>query len=199
MSGFRPFALFALGFCLVYGLFLLSWPTLKNGYRQYYCGLARIFLSCDGFELDFSPRPGPRDTRITIALPKLMSADNSGPVRNVDVNSRDLGYLPTAMMIALIVATPTSVGRKIRILILGVIFIHIYILFSLAISLWAESIYLLPGGYNKFVMQIADGLEYTLSNQLGFIFIVPVLIWIMISFRKSDLALFFRSITSEIP
>ena len=101
-----------------------------------------------------------------------------------------LGWLPTALTVALIVATPVPRRRRCWALLWGMLLIHSFVLFSVAVYIWNESTTVSLVTLSPFWKEIADALEYTLVTQMGVSFSIPVLIWIAVLFRRQDVKTF---------
>jgi hypothetical protein len=61
-----------------------------------------------------------------------------------------------------------------------------FIFFTLQCWVWANTSPGLADGPNAIGHRIAEELDYTLVNQLGASFSVPVLVWAFVTFRKQD-------------
>ena len=68
----------------------------------------------------------------------------------------------------------------------GLFIIHCFILFSIQTWIWDESPGLNLITLSPFWKKIADDLSYTLMTQLGASFSIPVLIWIVVTYRRDD-------------
>jgi hypothetical protein len=134
--------------------------------------------------LNQKPRVNP--TRIIIGNPRLADSHGKGPVALLELNTRSVGWLPTALTIALIVATPVRWRRRSWALLWGMLLIKLFILSSVAVYIWNESTTVSLVTLSPVAKQIADGLEYTLISQLGISFSIPVLVWIAVLFRGQD-------------
>jgi hypothetical protein len=108
------------------------------------------------------------------------------PVIMLGLDSRGIGWVPTALTLALIVATPIPWKRRAVAVIWGILLIHLFIGFSVAVHIWDESPNVSLGNLSPFWQKISDGLDYTLIVQYGASFYVPVLIWIIVVFRLED-------------
>ena len=86
------------------------------------------------------------------------------------------------MLIALVVATPLTWVRRRRILLVGGIWLHVFIVFTLAVSIWAESAELTPGALSPFAKAIRTGANALLLGQLGLG--IPLLIWFLATFQR---------------
>ncbi len=188
-----PITLFALRFALIFGLLILPWPGWNDIYGNYFRGFSQLFFSGDEGKCavvfssyDGAPDSPALDTQITLANRDLLDSTGKGPMKRTELNTRSIGWVPTALTIALIVATPIRWGRRIRALAAGLILVHGFILFSLQAWIWNNSSDLSLLKISNFWKAVADDLDYTLINQMGPSFAVPVLIWIVVTFRSHD-------------
>ena len=65
------------------------------------------------------------DSRIVLANPALATSDGKMPVTMLGLDSRGIGWVPTALTLALMVATPIPLVRRIWALLGGLIRIHL--------------------------------------------------------------------------
>jgi hypothetical protein len=188
----RTIVVFLCSFVLVYGLLILPWPGWNRGYSRYLQALGRTVFVGNGDRriLRFSSGtglPGSLDTRITLANRDLLDHTGSGSARILQLDARGIGWVPTALLVALILATPIPWRRRGWALFWGLLSVHVFILFSLGIYIWDESTELSLVALTPFWKTVADGLEETLITQLGASFVVPALIWILVTFSRQDL------------
>jgi hypothetical protein len=66
------------------------------------------------------------------------------------------------------------------------ILVHGFILFSLQAWIWNNSPAVSLFTLSDFWKEVVDDLDYTLINQMGASFAVPVLIWILVTFKSQD-------------
>ena len=200
-SSVEPFTLalwrlilgFLIRFVIVFGLLILPWPGWNEFYGQGFRALGNAVFGREDEKciLYFEAHRQTRgfsavDTRITIGNRQLVDSNGKGPVTLLELNTRSVGWLPTALTIALIVATPVPWRRRWRALVWGVLLIHAFILFSVAVYIWNESATVSLVTLSPLWKQIADALEYTLVVQMGASFSIPVLIWVAVLFRQGD-------------
>lgn len=195
-------------FVLLYGLLLLPWPGLNETYGCYFQALGRIvFGGIRGqrilqFEEAHDARL-PIGTQITMANHEQVDVNGRGPVIILGLDTRGVGWVPTALIIALTLATPIPLRRRWWALFLGLLLVHGFILFSVGCYIWNESTSLGLLALTPFWKTVVDGLEETLVTQLGASFVVPVLIWLLVTFRRQDLTVlgsrFFSAPTSKEP
>jgi len=185
---------FLLRFALFYGILIFPWPGWNNLYSQGFRAVGNaVFGSTDGnrvlyFEAHRQTQGlASIDSRIVLGNRDLADSTGKGPVSLLGVDARSIGWTPTALTIALILASPVQWRRRIWALLWGLLLIHAFILLSVAIYIWNESTNVSLLTLSPFWKQIADGLQYTLVTQMGVSFSMPILIWILATFRKEDL------------
>jgi len=173
-------------FLVVYVLLSIPWPGFTQAYSACFRAVAGAVFTrfSGGNELTFEKLEGNQphqwDTRIEIANPALMRSDGSGPVRDLDFGAHGFGWEPMAMLLALVVTTPLPWPRRRRVLLVGAIWLHVFILFTLAVSIWAESAELTPGALTPFAKAIRTGANAFLLGQLGLG--IPLLTWFLVAF-----------------
>jgi hypothetical protein len=186
---------FLLRFVLIYGLLLLPWPGWNKLYGHAFRAIGNAVFAGDGgkrvlyFEAH-EQRQGfsTVDTRITIGNRDLVDSTGKGLAALLALDTRSIGWVPTALTVALIAATPTPWRRRVWSLLCGFLLINAFILFSVAVYIWNESTTVSLVILSPFWKQIGDGLEYTLITQMGISFTIPVLIWIAVIFRRENLS-----------
>lgn len=180
------------GFVFAYALLILPWPGGRELYARYFRTLGRLAFAQEGSRRILRLEPFPAgsghslDTQIMLANRGQLDAAGTGPVRILELDTHGVGWVPTALLLALILATPVSRGRRGRALFWGLLWIHAFILFSLGVYIWNESAALSLVTLTPCWKTVADGLEETLITQMGASFVVPVLIWIPLIFRRQD-------------
>lgn len=196
----NPIIGFLCRFALIYGLLILPWPGWNELYGDYFRALGQMAFSRDGEKriVLFEPHElqhgfSSLNTRMTLGNRDLTDSSGNGRAVMIDLDTRSIGWVPTALTVALILATPVPWRRRGWALLWGLLLIHGFILFSLQTWIWNESPGLSLTTLSPFWKEIVDDLEYTLVTQLGASFSVPVLIWIVVTYRREDRHLFFPS------
>jgi hypothetical protein len=199
MQRFSPVVPFAIRFVVLFGLLMAPWPGWNGFYGQGFRALGNeIFGRQDGpHVLYFEPYRQTQglaavDSRVVFA--NRDAVDGNGQLRalTLGLDTRSIGWVPTGLTLALIGATPIPWRRRGAALLGGLILVHAFIFFSVAVAVWnvsleAAGVVLAPVG-----KAILDFLQDTLLTQLGASFSAPLLIWILVSFRRQDLALTLR-------
>lgn len=180
-------------FVLIYGLLILPWPGWNDLYGHYFRTLGRMAFSRENdrriilfdvqhVEHDFSTL----DSEMIMGNRDTVDSSGQGLSSTIDLDTRSIGWIPTALTIALILATPVPWHRRGWALLWGLLLVHGFILFSLQTWIWDASPGISLSTLSPFWQGIADDLEYTFVTQLGASFSVPVLIWILVTFRLED-------------
>jgi hypothetical protein len=189
----NPLLIFGVQFVVIYGLLIAPWP----GWRDFYAGYFRALGTAA-----FSRPDGPRaisfdpyqeqhgfsslDTRMSFLNRDLPLPSGKHLKLATDLDSRSIGWVPTAFTAALILATPVPWRRRIWALLGGMILIHLFILFSLDTWIWEKLPQLGLATYSPWWQRIIDEMKYALITQLGASFSVPLVIWILVTFRRTD-------------
>jgi hypothetical protein len=180
-------------FVLIYGLLILPWPGWNGVYSHYFQALGRVAFSRDHDRCiilfqDYHTQQGysPLDTKMVMGNRDTIDSNGRGLSSTIDLDTRSIGWIPTALTAALILATPVPWRRRCWALLWGLLLVQGFILFCLQTWIWKASPGISLSILSPFWQGIADDLEYTLINQLGASFSVPVLIWIVVTFRLED-------------
>ncbi|MDX1388557.1 MAG: hypothetical protein R3344_05180 [Acidobacteriota bacterium] len=184
-------ARFFLVLILVYGVLAVPWPAVRAGYAAVYRGVANVVFGSFGgdgivrFEPAGSDEAG-MDTLIQVRR------RGSSVVGTTTHDSRLTGYLPTIEVVALILATPVAWSRRWRALLWGLLAAHLFVGLRLYITLlrWfaGDAPWCLydPGPVGTTVLVKVFEVA-VVSPTLTYV--VPLFIWIVATFRASDLSL----------
>ena len=189
----NPIFAFLCRFALIFGLLILPWPQWNELYGEYFRALGQMAFSREGekrvvfFERhELQHGFSSLNTRMTLGNRDWADASGKGRGEIVDLDTRSIGWVPTALTAALILATPIPWRRRTWALLGGLLLIHCFILFSLQTWIWNESPGLSLTTLSPFWKMVVDDLQYTLVTQMGASFSVPVLIWIVVTYRRED-------------
>ncbi len=179
-------------FGLIYTLLILSWKGFTEAYVDTFQAVSSsIYGAADQTrEITFEhykrdPRH-PYYTRVVIVNQRLMNPDGSGPIRNLDFETRGLGWIPVAIIASLFVATPLPWKRKGWPMFWALIVIQTLIFAALGFFIWDESSEIGLVAFTPFWKQIIAAIRETLTAQLTMT--LPIVIWLLFTFRIGDLA-----------
>ena len=187
MVPFKIPAFFLLRLMLIYAVLALAWLVVGDSYRTgfHQAGVWSFDGRSDSISVSFLPfentASGDPDTLIQLRVP-----DRKRP-KKVRCSSRILGYAPTVVLLALVVASPISRWRRLWASILGVLLVCAFVevrvgllLLDAASDVKVEMITLSPwvkslvGTLAKLAARIPSG------------YVVPVFIWMIVAFRAKD-------------
>jgi len=182
-----------LRFAVVYALLVAPWPGFERAYAAYFRGLGNVSMGSavgilgGGRTLTFvKPRRivGGRDTLM------LVGARGVSEVRVVPFVARLKGFLPTAMVVALVLATPIPWRRRRRALLWALLLVHLFIGFRMGVA--AFHTFTRPTEFAMTTLGPASEEALRLAHRIVFkgyamSFVAPALIWIGLCVRLDDL------------
>jgi hypothetical protein len=195
------------GLLLLYWAVLLApWPGVERGYARLFravgnVAFARFWFWPEGSVRFFDPEAPPKglpswlESRVPKAegeLDTVMAMENSralGDVSFLRTSSRLIGFMPPAILLGLVLATPTAWKRRLVALAWGMVLVHGFILLRVTLKLAADgfsgekAVALFHPG--PFWWKIIASLRTVLHEDPTVTFVVPVFIWFVLLFRPS--------------
>jgi hypothetical protein len=191
MPPLRRIAGFLCRFVLFYGVLIAPWPGWNGVYGRWFRAFNQSFFHSNQhriLSIEAAPQPGsPLDTVITLANRNRVDVRGRVTAKKLGLDSRGVGWVPTALFAALALATPVGWRRRAWALFWGLLLIHGFLVFSVGCYIWNQSVDLGIVALPPLGRWAAAGLEETLVTQLGASFVVPALIWLVVTFRVQDL------------
>lgn len=186
---------------LVYAVFLLPFRALPDLYGASFraCGNLVFRVFGRSGRIYFEPLPGGSnkyDTRVRL---KNVGRGSSG---SLDMASRTMGYLPTAFLVGLILATPLRWSRRGKGLVLGLGLISLFVglkLYLRFLNVFSDDNVLATyqfGALGKSALTVCLKV-FSMSPVTSYI--APVFIWILVMFRQGDVARLHTEIYGESP
>ena len=124
---------FALRFVLVFGVLIAPWPGWNLVYSHYFQAMGSMAFNPAGESnrsVVFQSASGQvpeLDTRVTLKNAALADSSGKGLTLHTELDSRSIGWLPTALTIALVLATPIPWPRRLGALAGVLVLIHLFI------------------------------------------------------------------------
>ena len=175
-----------LQFVVLYGLLIVPWPGWRAAYGRFFRGVAgAVFAREQGpafvrFRAAEKPPRPEIDLEILLAQRAEIDVAGHAPARILGLDTRGVGWVPTALLLALVAATPLPWSGRWLALLAGVVLVHGYLLAVVAGYLWNQSGGLVPVSFLPYWPSLGDFLEETFVGQMGPSFVVPVLIWLLV-------------------
>lgn len=187
-----------------FGVLMAPWPGLERTYARFFQAggngiFVRFWFWGDGvtrFRDLHNLKPGVlppgspelRPTRNRDTLIEMRSRSAPGEIGFLRTSSRLIGYNPIAATIALILATPLPWRRRLRSLLWGLVWVHVFIV--VRVSVWLAALgFGAPGkGYalfspGPFIARMLDHSVTVLHEDPTVSFLVPTLIWFLVAMR----------------
>ncbi len=186
----RKAILLSVGLAMVlYVLLVIRWPGVREGYRWFFAETTEIVYGKFGASgvVSCKPAVGQGEADLDVMLGKRIKGRiGEAPVA---IDTGRTGYVPNAVLITLVLASPISWKRKWRALLLGWILVNIFVIFRTGTMLlyWFIS----PGPIRLYEFSPL-GQRIVAASYEFFFFgpactcIVPALIWALVTFRTTD-------------
>ena len=175
-------------FVVVFTVFIVAWPWLGGTYAAAFrAGGNAVFCAFgnDG-RVRFLPHSSPNERQ---DIEVVVSNRRTGAGRSIAGSSRFQGFMPTAFVLALILASPIPWSRRWRAAAWGLVLVSVYValrilVFLLDVFSGNDTLALFsPGPFRRTVL---DFLSWVLVVSFAGWLIVPLPIWALLSFRRSD-------------
>lgn len=198
------FGRFILAAMLAYAALMAPWPGLASSYRAAFGAVGDVvfarfwlwpqsgvrFLDLRNIKTG-DLAPGTPELRPTNTFDTVMELRTRGipQVGYLRTSSRYVGYNTTALLVALLTATPMSWRRRGRLFLWAMLLIHGFIALRLTLTLLtggfaADKAYAIfhPSSFWNGLLVRSD---QVLAENPTVSYVVPVLIWFLVAFRAS--------------
>ncbi len=166
---------------LVFVALFATWPVVGATYASVFRGAGNGIVGFgSGGSVRFiepADKTAPHDVELTLRDREEQAK------RSVAVSSRRHGFMPSAFLFALIVATPVSWSRRARATAWAFVAMHAYIAVKLALMPIAYPINAASGYWPD----VLAGFFWVVSGSSAGWMMVPLVIWALATLRKSDL------------
>ena len=199
----RTLLLFLLKAIILYGLLSAPFSVYDQGYGSFYRKLAgNIFGSFrgNGF-VRFREWKEPATSHVNIGNVTQIKSDRTFHTAADNINTRYLGYIPTILIISLVLASPVRWKRKLIALPVGLILVTLLILFKQWIALlWMcdQNPWLNLTNFTGNGKTLLEFFNTAISVYSSTLLYFVVAVWILVTFRADDLRKITR-ITASTP
>ena len=189
---------------IIYAALMAPWPGVQSGYAGLFRTGGNVVFSRFWLWSDAGVRfidleslepgdlaPGTPKIEATGTLDTLMELRKRGAPKlgYLRISSRYVGYGPTVVVIALVLATSIPWSRRGWALLWGMVWIHLFIVLRVTLTL-------LAGGFaadkefaifapSVFWMGVLTNMEKLLSDNPTVSFVVPAFIWFLVALRHA--------------
>jgi len=171
---------FLLLFAVLFGLLGWPWPGQRQVVGAFFRMEARFALGValpkHSFRVESVPDPQPAtlDTRVIVADNESHGADGAKPALTIAFDSVSLGWIPLAMFLALVVATPLLWIKRLKALVVGALVTELIVAATIAVNVsYSLATTALPA-WERSTLMFANHL---LMENLWFSFVPPFLLW----------------------
>jgi len=183
--------LFVVKCAVLHALFVTPWPGVAEGYRRLFreAGNGLFHRVGDASVVRFQKIDRGlegKDTRVRLENRRDRRAGA------LEIRAMYWGYRPTVFLIALILATPIPWARRGRALVWGLLWINVFI--GLRLWLRVMDAFCDPDMLGLYTISdvlrsMLHGLMLVISLAPATTYVVPLVIWILVTFRREDWAL----------
>lgn len=175
------------------------WPWVGDLYgRAFRTSTSELFRTVSNrWEVEIMPMANPR-TKLDNVM-RLYNRE-AGQKAEQEFSVRYIAYTPTAFLFALIIATPLPWNRRLAALLWGFLWINIWI----ALCMLVLVVYGYSRGNAMAIYDVSPWvrasivvLRETVVKAPVIKYTVPAVIWILVTFRRSDWKRFLGSLTGE--
>lgn len=179
----------------LYVLLILPWPGVREGYRALYQTTGQALFGRFGAEgrVRYEVRPDDELYDLDVVLGKR----GVGEVP-AKMDTRRVGYVPVAVIVALVLATPVPWGRKWRALAWGFVLVNLFVVFRSTLQL----LYLYGNPSPVRLYELSPFWEAMLARTYELFFVapactsvVPALVWVAVTFRREDINRILRGVS----
>ncbi len=201
----------------IYVLLAVPWPGLRGAYRAAFRsvvsgvfaefgseGKVRVEYPTEKDRANPAFRPGLEDLvvaleRRTVTWEDIKQPDGStkrlpvteGGALRVAIETGRVGYVPTALVIALVLATPMPWSRRLKSLVWAIVFVNLFVVVRVALLLTYS--FAQDSPLQQFHLSALTGKVLAFTYEFLFVsptgtVLVPALIWAIVSFTREDVA-----------
>jgi hypothetical protein len=181
MPSSRSIAAFAVKFLVIYGALAASWPLCRPAYAFFLRESGKVLFNAVGARNHVHIRAAtvPDGMNDTVLSVRVTAA---GKALKITISSWLIGFQPTSLLIALVVATPVSMRRRVWALFAGLVMVHAFVLARLTTFVILAPVVLPDTFWTKALRwSVFDFIHGPAVSCF-----VPVLIWLAVTMRRED-------------
>ncbi len=172
---------------VVYAALLVAWLGVGGVYGAAFRTVGNVVFGSAGGNavvvIERVAAEGAMDSQL------MLRKKSTGQVGHVAMSSRFLGYMPMAILVALVSATPMTMGRRLRALAWGSALVQVYVL----LRVWLVMLAALSGGsamatfsLGGFGDAVIVWLAELLGQSMSGCYLGPIVLWMLVAVRVED-------------
>ena len=184
----KPILRFLLVFVIVYGVMHYTYPSLRTNTSTYLLSIGNKYLSSPFQNAHVSFKKGSGGFDVAVVVSNMTKQSNGiVPAFYENINSYGFAYFPFTLLLALVLASPVSFKRKTFSLFFSLIFLHFLLIFRLYVQIIHVCM-----SHPSLELRTPSSLNTMMLEGMNtsIILFMVIFIWIGLTFRKEDLALF---------
>lgn len=183
--------LFLVKALLIYGILSAPFSFYDEAYGVFYRKVAGVFFTKfrDNGAVKFRAWNEPATTRVNVGSYAIVNPNGTFRTTAVNINTRYTGYIPTILLIALVLASPVPWKRRLVALVAGLTLVMLLIMFKQWIALlWLceQTPWLQLTDFTKTGEKLLGFTNTVISVSAGTVLYFVVAIWILVTFRVED-------------
>lgn len=179
---------------IIYGVLAMPWLGLQGVYRSGFCKVGNLVFGSYRFagigSAYFQENPNLRGEKdVTIWMVKRRGRRDRG---TVNISSALRGYRALVFLVAMVVATPIAWKRRVWALVWGMLLVNVFVGLRVWLKLYDSFSNAGPAHFFTLEESTKNLLHWCmlmLYSAPEMNFIIPAFIWLLVSFRRNDLAL----------
>ncbi len=186
----KRISVFFLVSLVLYGVFIVPWPGVMDGYRWCFRKAGTLLLGSigDSGTVAFEALPATdhaADTRLVLRNRRAPGANAPFPFK-----ASLVGYRPTIFLLALVLATPIAWSRRWRALLWGLLWVNVFVAFRvwlLLVNAFSNENPLAVYSFSPFFKSLFEPLVAVMFLSPATHYTAPAFIWLLVTFRRGDI------------
>ncbi len=187
----KTLLMFLLKALLIYGALSAPFSFYDEAYGSFYRKVARIFFTKfrENGAVKFREWNEPAMTHINVGSYAVVNPNGTYHTTAANINTRYMGYIPTILLISLVLASPVPWKRRLVALVAGLSLVMLLIIFKQWIALlWLceQNSWLHLTDFTKTGAKFLSSTNSIISASTSTVLYFVVAIWILVTFRVDD-------------
>ncbi|MBT8484462.1 MAG: hypothetical protein HKO59_01340 [Phycisphaerales bacterium] len=183
----RPIVVFLVKAIVLYAVLTAAWPLVDGVYQAMFRFGGSMVVPSYGPGVTIRFQPLPEADKYVDTLVHIQNKRNGGASR-MKLSARYLGYTPTAILIALVIATPLTWRRRGRALLWGLPIVCVLVALRILLHVCEDLDTIRVIQVDGFLESVMNLARNAVSRSTFTWYVMPVVVWILVAFRRGDWA-----------